>query len=73
MSESKVKVVGIASYSVDVDCPDCGYQFNCAEQSSECEVTAAMFKNTTESCTNMDIELACPKCGKEFTLDKIEY
>ena len=69
------KVIGYADYSVEVTCPVCGDSFDLigAENDDDNAVTRPMFENTTKSCTNMDIDIVCPGCESELTLDKIEY
>lgn len=67
------KVIGNPSYRVDVECPECGRTFNATEDDDESYIVEAMFKNTQESCTNMDIEIYCKDCGCEFILDELVY
>lgn len=67
------KVTGTPSYEVNVYCPECDFWFDAIEQEDDSEITIAMFGNTTETCTNMDIHLVCPRCDCEMILDKLEY
>lgn len=68
-------VTGYANYSVDITCPDCGCTFDViwTENDDDNAVTNPMFENTTESCTNMNVEIACPSCDAELILDNLEY
>lgn len=67
------KVIGIATYDVIVKCPSCGHKVSAIAQDFDSEVTNAMFKNTLASCTNIGIEIECPKCIYVFILDELEY
>ena len=67
------KVAGIADYSVYVECPACGAGFNTIDKDDDNEITGKMFENTVESCTDMDVLIACPHCDCEFILNEIEY
>lgn len=67
------KVIGIATYDVIVECPNCEHKVSAVDYDFDSEVTDAMFKNTLASCTNMGIEIGCPKCNYVFILDELEY
>ena len=72
------KVIGTPSYDIYVTCPneDCNHYFDIIEQDQtdgDYLATEAMFTNTTESCTNMDLVFVCPKCDEDFILDSLEY
>lgn len=67
------KVIGNAKYSVYVTCLNCGCYFDVIDQDDDSLVCDAMFTNTDESCTDMDIEIVCPECDAEMILDKLEY
>lgn len=76
MSDKLKKVSGYPDYSISVTCPHCNHEFDAAKVESEfgeSGLTDAMFANTTESCTDMDYEIECPECEKEFIIDKLEY
>ena len=67
------KVIGFASYDVIVECPECKHKFSAIENDDENTITKAMFKNTNDSCNDMDITLVCHECDSEFILDSLDY
>lgn len=67
------KVIGNAEYSVHITCSKCGAYFDVIEQDDNGVITEAMFHNTDESCTNMNIDVVCPECYHEMVLDRLEY
>ena len=67
------KVIGNASYDVIVCCPVCDHGFSAIDNDCDYAVCQAMFENTHESCTDMQIEMVCPECDCEFVLDSLEY
>lgn len=67
------KVYGAESYCVQVECPECLHSFDATDNDDDNCVTSAMFENTSESCTDMDIEIVCPDCGCELILDELTY
>jgi len=72
MSE-QIKVEGVGDYSVSVTCPKCDHEFKATDNDDDNVVTDAMFENTHDSCTDMQIEMMCPECECEFILDSIAY
>ena len=70
-----IKVDGVGDYSVSVTCPneDCQHEFYATDNDDDNVVTDAMFTNTMDSCTDMQIEMMCPECECEFILDSIVY
>jgi hypothetical protein len=70
---TKMKVEGVGDFSVSVTCPNCVHSFDATDNDDEYIVTGAMFTNTAESCSDMDIDMICPNCDCEFTLDSITY
>ena len=69
------KIVGNISVEVWVTCPECGEYYDLIHEDGDQDYVLydAIFTNTTESCTNLELEYVCPKCDKEFVLDKMEY
>jgi hypothetical protein len=68
-----IKVTGAANHTVGVECPHCKHFFDATDDQHDHEVTNAMFENTAESCTNMNIEMFCSECDGEFILDELVY
>ena len=70
-----IKVIGYAEITVNVNCPQCGKNFDCLSDGhdDDGDIVDSLLENTTSSCTDMDYRLTCPDCDTEFILDEFQY
>ena len=70
MSKQKT-VMASWSISLDVDCPHCGHYFDITDSD---EWTLGGYESIeTAQREDLDLELICPKCEKEFYVNEAEY
>ena len=58
-------------WSLFVECPECGEDFNLAEMDEEGCFSIPIFENKWDELKGQ--EVTCPKCQSTFALDKVEY
>jgi tRNA G26 N,N-dimethylase Trm1 len=57
-------------YSFDVECPNCGHEFDCADMDYEGDISQAVFcGKMTDFCE----DIYCPKCDCAMTLTEVEF
>lgn len=67
------KVKGSLYFTVDVECPECGHDFdimNSEEQNDDACITKPLFNNDWDNCRDKTV---CPKCDCEFEMVGVEY
>ena len=58
-------------WSLFVECPECGEDFDLKDREEESEFSKPIFNNAWDDIKGMEVD--CPKCKSTFSLDKVEY
>lgn len=73
------KVTGSADFNVHIECPHCGEDISLITDNGggydyDEVVSGAFFDNDVRGgWENLDIEMTCHHCEREFIFDEIEY
>lgn len=75
MSEEIKKVTGCIGLSVNAECPHCEAYIDLMEikeLTAEGDLQSRVFGERF-GCKDLDMEVECPDCGKDFAVGEIEY
>lgn len=65
-------VIAYLHWSVDIECPYCGTEFNLLDNHNEDNgITVAIFHNRWDELKGITVR--CPKCQEKFKLKKAVY